>query len=243
VPPLSLPEPGDTGVLAVESSDAVALFADRARAQGAALSTGEETGTLVVSICRQLDGLPLAIELAAARLRSMSLADLLSRLGQRFRLLTGGDRTALPRQQTLRATVAWSYSLLHGAEQSLLRRLPVFADSFDLDAAEAVCGLGDLEAPDVTGLLGSLVDKSLVVAEPAGPGLRYRLLETIRQFAAERLAEAGETEATAVQAAHCTHFLDVAETAAPHWITRTRGEEALNRQLVATAGRLRPTST
>jgi predicted ATPase/class 3 adenylate cyclase len=245
VPPLSLPGPGDTGVLAVESSDAVALFADRARAQGAALSIGEETGALVVSICRQLDGLPLAIELAAARLRSMSLADLHARLGQRFRLLTGGDRTALPRQQTLRATVDWSHSLLHSAEQSLLRRLPVFAESFDLDAAEAVCGFGNLEAPDVTSLLGSLVDKSLVVAEPAGPGLRYRLLETIRQFAAERLAEAGETEATAVQAAHRAHFLDVAETAAPHltgpeqgsWLARLDADQANLRRAAGHAAR------
>ena len=122
----------------------------------------------MASICARLDGLPLAIELAAARLRSLSLRGLADRLDQRFRLLTGGDRTALARQQTLRATVDWSYSLLHGAEQLLLRRLSVFAESFDLDAAEAVCGFGDIEAFDVTGLLGSLVDKSLVVAEPAG---------------------------------------------------------------------------
>ena len=112
--------------------------------------------------------MPLAIELAAARLRSLSLADLHDRLDQRFRLLTGGSRTALARQQTLRATVEWSYSLLTGAEQLLLRRLSVFAEGFDLDAAEAVCGFGDIEAFDVTDLLGSLVDKSLVVAEPAG---------------------------------------------------------------------------
>ena len=110
------------------------------------------------------------------------------------------------RQQTLRATVEWSYSLLNGAEQLLLRRLSVFAESFDLDAAEAVCGFGDIEVFDVTGLLGSLVDKSLVVAEPAGGALRYRLLETIRQFAAERLAEAGDGEAAAAAAAHCAHY-------------------------------------
>ena len=106
------------------------------------------------------------------------------RLGQRFRLLTGGSRTALARQQTLRATVEWSYSLLNGAEQLLLGRLSVFAEGFGLDAAEAVCGFAGIETVDVAGLLGSLVDKSLVVAEPAGPALRYRLLETIRQFAA-----------------------------------------------------------
>jgi predicted ATPase/class 3 adenylate cyclase len=216
VPPLSLPGPSGGGLPAPESSDAVTLFAERAKEQGGGHSIDEETAPLVVSICRRLDGLPLAIELAAARLRSLSLAALADRLDQRFRLLTGGSRTALKRQQTLRAAIDWSYSLLNGAEQLLLGRLSVFAESFDLDAAEAVCGFGDIEALDVTGLLGSLVDKSLVVAEPAGPAMRYRLLETIRQFAAERLAEAGGDQVAAVEAAHCHHYLSVAETAAPH---------------------------
>jgi predicted ATPase/DNA-binding SARP family transcriptional activator len=228
VSPLSLPGPGDTGVLAAESSNAVALFIDRARAQGIGLAVNEETAPLVVSICTGLDGLPLAIELAAARLRSLSLSDLRDRLDQRFRLLTGGSRTAMARQQTLQATVDWSYSLLHGAEQSLLRRLSVFAGTFDLDAAEAVCGIGDIETVDVSGLLGSLVDKSLVVAEPAGVTLRYRLLETIRQFATERLGETGNDAAAAVAAAHSAHFLNIAEATAPHltgpeqgrWLTR-----------------------
>jgi predicted ATPase len=190
VPPLSLPAAGDGDWSAAEACDAVTLFVERAKEQGAGFAVDEETGPLVASICRRLDGMPLAIELAAARLRSLSLTGLRDRLDQRFRLLTGGSRTALARQQTLRATVEWSYSLLSGAEQVVLRRLSVFAESFDLDAAEAVCGVGDVEAFDVAGLLGSLVDKSLVVAEPAGAALRYRLLETIRQFAAERLAEA-----------------------------------------------------
>jgi predicted ATPase/class 3 adenylate cyclase len=234
VPPLSLPGPGDTGLLAVESFDAVALFVDRARAQGAGLSFEEATIPLVVSICRRLDGLPLAIELAAARLRSLSLSGLAERLDQRFRLLTGGSRAALARQQTLEAAVDWSYSLLHGAEQLLLQRLSVFAETFDVDAAEAVCGFGDIELFDVTGLLGSLVDKSLVVAEPTGPSLRYRLLETIRQFAAERLADAGDDETAAVEAAHYAHYLAVAETAAPHltkpdqgsWLARLDADQA-----------------
>ena len=117
VPSLSLPGPDDTGPPAAGSSDAVALFANRARAHGVALSVDKQTGPLVVSVCRRLDGMPLAIELAAARLRSMSLAELRGRLDQRFRLLTGGSRTALKRQQTLRATIGWSYSLLSGAEQ------------------------------------------------------------------------------------------------------------------------------
>jgi predicted ATPase/class 3 adenylate cyclase len=237
VPPLSLPGPGDDD--AAESSDAVALFVDRAKAQGAGLSVNTETIPLIVSICRRLDGLPLAIELAAARLRSLSLAGVHDRLDQRFRLLTGGSRTALARQQTLRATVEWSYSLLNGPEQALLGCLSTFADGFDLDAAEAVGGAVDIEVFDVADLLGSLVDKSLVVAEPAGGALRYRLLETIRQFAAERLTEtgddqAGDDQAAAVAAAHSRHFLSVAETAAPHltgpgqgeWLARLDAEHA-----------------
>ena len=134
VPPLSLPGPGD---VVPESCEAVALFVERAREQGVDLSVDEKTGPLLVSICRRLDGLPLAIELAAARLRSLSLSSLRDRLDQRFRLLTGGSRTALARQQTLRAAVDWSYSLLNRAEQSLLQLLSVFAESFDLDAVEA----------------------------------------------------------------------------------------------------------
>jgi len=155
VPSLSLPGPGEADPPAPGSCDAVTLFADRARANGVALAVDEQAGPLVVSVCRRLDGMPLAIELAAARLRSMSLAELGGRLDQRFRLLTGGSRTALERQQTLRATVAWSYSLLTGAEQLLLARLSVFAEGFDLTAAEAVCGFGGLDVLDVAGLLGS----------------------------------------------------------------------------------------
>ena len=216
VPSLSLPGSGDCGSSAAESSDAIALLVERAREQGIGLSVDEETSALVLSICRRLDGMPLAIELAAARLRSMSLASLHDRLDQRFRLLTGGSRTALERQQTLQATVGWSYSLLNSAERLLLRRVSVFAESFDLDAAETVCGFGDIETLDVADLLGSLADKSLVVAKPAGAADRYQLLETIRQFAAERLVEADEDEAAALAAAHCEHFLGVAESAAPH---------------------------
>ena len=235
VPSLSLPGPGEAGPVAPGSSDAVALFADRARANGVALSVEQQAGPVVVSVCRRLDGMPLAIELAAARLRSMSLAELAGRLDQRFRLLTGGSRTAAERQQTLAATVGWSYSLLTGAERLLLGRLSVFAGSFDLDAAEAVCGSGGIDVLDVAGLLGSLVDKSLVVAEQAGETLRYRLLETIRLFAAERLVEAGDDgEAAAVAAAHCAHFLAVAEAAAAYltgpeqgrWLARLDADQA-----------------
>jgi predicted ATPase/class 3 adenylate cyclase len=232
VPSMSLPGPEESG--SPVGSDAVALFAERAKAQGTGLAVDEATAALVVSVCRRLDGMPLAIELGAARLRSMSLRDLAGRLDDRFKLLTGGSRTAVARQQTLRATVSWSYGLLTGSEQVLLARLSVFAGGFDLEAAEAVCGLGGVAAGDVADLLGSLVDKSLVLAEPAGDALRYRLLETIRQFAAERLADAGEAEAAAVAAAHCGYFLSVAEAAAPHltgpdqamWLARLDADQA-----------------
>ena len=223
VPSLSLPAPGESDAVAAAACDAVVLFAARAREQGAPLPVDAQTAPLVVSVCRRLDGMPLAIELAAARLRSMSLAELAGRLDQRFALLTGGSRTALERQQTLRATVDWSYSLLTTAEQIVLGRLSVFAGSFDLAAAEAVAGSGALDAVEVAALLGSLVDKSLVVAEPDGTALRYRLLETIRLFAAERLADAGSEQATATRAAHCAYYLAVAEAAAPHLVGRQRG--------------------
>ena len=215
VPPMSLP-PAKDDQSAWAASDAVALFLDRACKHGVDLAADQQTCPTIVSICRRLDGMPLAIELAAARLSSVSLADLRDRLDHRFRLLTGGSRVALARQQTLLATVSWSYSLLDGAEQRLLRRLAVFPESFDLAAAEAACGFGLIDRLDVIELLGSLVNKSLVGTEPRADALRYRLLETIRQFAADRLVEAGEDETAAVSAAHCAHFLSLAETAAPH---------------------------
>jgi predicted ATPase len=221
VPSLSLPGADDTGSGGSDAIgspgewDAVALFVERVRSQGIEFALDEKAGPLVVSICRRLDGMPLAIELAAARLRSLSLIDLSERLDQRFRLLTGGNRSALPRQQTLLATVEWSYSLLSAMEQTVLRRLSVFVDGFDIQAAEGVCGLGDIEAYHVADLLGSLVDKSLVVAEPTGHAVRYQLLETIRQFAAERLVDTSPEEAERLIRAHCEHFLTVAEATAP----------------------------
>ena len=222
VPSLSLPDSSDGERGGGIGSDAVALFIDRARAQGAALALDDQDSALVVSVCRRLDGMPLAIELAAARLRSMSLTEVHERLAQRFRLLTGGDRSALPRQQTLRATVQWSYSLMDERERTLLRRLSVFSDGFDLAAAEAVCGFGEIDELDVAELVGSLVDKSLVVAEPAGQLFRYRLLETIRQFAAEHLVE-DPAEVLAAELAHLEHFLALAERAMPHLMRRDQG--------------------
>jgi predicted ATPase len=223
VPSLSLPADTDNGPAVIDGSDAVALFVERARSQGVELAADRETSDLVVSTCRRLDGMPLAIELAAARLRSLSIRDLHGLLDQRFRLLTGGSRSALERQQTLRATVDWSYSLLNDPERSLLRRLSVFSDGFDLHAAAAVCAFGEMQEFDVTDLLGSLVDKSLVVAEPSGGGFRYRLLETIRQFAAERFVEADADEVAFVANAHCEHFLAVAETAARESVGPVQG--------------------
>jgi len=258
VPSLSLPDPADPDSAdpdpadpALASCDAIALLAERAREQGVDLALDGETLPLMASVCRRLDGLPLAIELAAARLRSLSLAGLRDRLDQRFRLLTGGSRTALARQQTLRATVDWSYSLLNPAEQALLRLLSVFAEGFDLDAVEGVCGGGDIEAFDTADLLGSLVDKSLVVAEPAGGALRYRLLETIRQFAAERLAEAGEEATAAAAAAHGRYFLALAQAAAPHlsgpgqgrWFARLDTDHANLRRAIEHAAAQDPDGT
>jgi predicted ATPase len=244
VPSLSLPEPGDSDLASAAACDAVALFADRARAQGASPALDDETLPLVVSVCLRLDGMPLAIELAAARLRSMSLTDLAGRLDQRFRLLTGGSRTALERHQTLRAAIGWSYSLLTEQERLVLERLSVFAGGFDLAAAEAVCGHGAIDELEVAGLLGSLADKSLVVTEPTGSDMRYQLLETIRLFAAERLAETGDgRDAAAVRAAHCAHYLAVAEQAAPHlagpeqgsWFYRLAADHANLRRAVELA--------
>jgi predicted ATPase/class 3 adenylate cyclase len=223
VPSLSLPAADQSyDEAAVASSDAVALLTARAEAQGVSLAIDASSGPLMVTVCRNLDGMPLAIELAAARLRSMSLVDLAARLDQRFRLLTGGSRSASHRQQTLLAAITWSYSLLTSAEQVLLRRLAVFAGGFDLAGAEAVCGFGAVDALDIAVLLGSLVDKSLVAAEPADGTVRYRLLESIRLFAADRLADAGAAEAAAAAAAHCAHYLDLAETAAPYLFTQDR---------------------
>ena len=216
VPSLSLPEPAADDPAALAATDSVALFMDRAHAQGVKLALDHETCPLVASVCRRLDGMPLAIELAAARLRSLPLSTLHDLLDQRFRLLTGGSRSALERQQTLRATVDWSYSLLTDAERVLLRRLSTFVGAFDLEAAVAVCGFDGIEEFDVTDRLGSLVDKSLAVAEPDGSTIRYRLLETIRHYATERLIEHDEHEAATIAARHCEYFLAVAEAAAPH---------------------------
>jgi tetratricopeptide (TPR) repeat protein len=190
----------------------VRLFVDRARAVQPRFTLTPQNAGAVAQVCRRLDGIPLAIELAAARSRALSVEQLAGRLDQRFRLLTGGSRTALPRQQTLQATVDWSYSLLGAPEQRLFALLSVFVGGFTLEAAEAVCAGDDLLAEEVLDLLTRLVDKSLVVAEETAEGTsRYRLLETLRQYGRERLVASGE--ATALHDRHAAYFVALAERA------------------------------
>jgi predicted ATPase len=162
----------------------------------------------VAEICRRLDGIPLAIELAAVRVRALSLAEILDGLHDRFRLLTGGSRTAVRRQQTLRASVDWSHALLTAPERVLFRRLAVFLGGFDLDAAQAVAGSGAVERYQVLDQLTLLVDKSLVVADNTAGRTRYRLLETVRQYALEMLGESGEADA--VRSRHRDHYTALA---------------------------------
>jgi len=177
------------------ADEAVELFGDRARHARPGFTLTQSNAVAVGEICRRLDGVPLAIELAAARVRALSLSEILDSLDDRFRLLTGGARTALRRHQTLRASVDWSHALLTEPERVLFRRLGVFLGGLDLDAAQAVGGGGEPQRYQVLDQLTLLVDKSLVVAEDAGGRTRYRLLETVRQYALERLGESGEADA------------------------------------------------
>ncbi|MGW1206528.1 BTAD domain-containing putative transcriptional regulator [Streptomyces cyaneofuscatus] len=210
---------------------ALRLLAERGAAArpGFRTDADEATAAACAEICRRLDGLPLAIELAAARLRMLSPRQIADRLDDRFRLLTSGSRTVLPRQQTLRAVVDWSWELLDEGERAVLRRLAVFAGGCSLAAAEEVCALPAgpggpaVDSLDVAALLGSLVDKSLVVAAPGEDAeMRYRLLETVGEYAAERLAEAGERDA--VERRHLVHFRELARTTGP--MMRGSGQRA-----------------
>jgi predicted ATPase len=230
-------------------NECVRLFAERARTALPGFSVTSQNASAVVQICRRLDGIPLALELAAARLKGLSVEQLASRLDQRFRLLTGGSRAALPRQQTLAALVSWSYDLLTDQERILFNRLAVFVGGWTLEAAEVVCGdegveagrpsaasaspepLTSIPSDDVLDLLLRLVDKSLVVAEPGDEGAdRYRLLETLRQYALEHLAASGEGEV--IRARHAGHYLQLAEEGArelwgpqlPFWWARLQLE-------------------
>ncbi|UUY48577.1 AAA family ATPase [Streptomyces yangpuensis] len=210
--PLGIPGETVRPVEPLPPDPAHRLFADRGAAARAGFTVDEDPAA-AAEICARLDGLPLAIELAAARLRLLTPRQIADRLDDRFRLLTSGARTVLPRQQTLRAVVDWSWELLDEAERTVLRRLSVFAGGCDLAAAEAVCGDGT--GPDVADTLGSLVDKSLVLAEPyEDHGMRYRMLETIHEYAAERAA-AHPDDARATARRHIAHFLAFAERAEP----------------------------
>ena len=190
------------------SDEAIELFSDRARRVRPDFRVTDENAAAVGEICQRLDGLPLAIELAAARMQALSLAEIIDGLHDRFRLLTGGARTAVRRQQTLRASVDWSHALLSEPERILFRRLAVFLGGFDLDAAEAVAGAGAVQRYQVLDQLTLLVDKSLVVAENTGRRTRYRLLETVRQYALQKLGESGEADA--VRARHRDHYTALA---------------------------------
>ncbi|WP_329211709.1 winged helix-turn-helix domain-containing protein [Streptomyces sp. NBC_00683] len=195
---------------------ALRLLADRGSAARPGFRVDADPGTeaACAEICHRLDGLPLAIELAAARLRMLGPRQIADRLDDRFRLLTSGSRTVLPRQQTLRAVVDWSWELLDTAERAVLRRLSVFAGDSALTAAEEVCSVAGVDARDVAPLLGSLVDKSLVVAAPGNDGgMRYRLLETVAEYASDRLDEAGER--AAVEWRHLVHYRELARLADP----------------------------
>jgi predicted ATPase/class 3 adenylate cyclase len=226
VPSLSLPDPAEVTRAAVAQYESVQLFLERAIAANPKLKLTEKNAASVAQICRRLDGIPLALELAAARASVFSVEQIASRLDDRFKLLTGGSRTALPRQQTLQALIDWSYDILSEPERVLLRRLSVFTGGWTFEAAETINS--DL---DVLNLLSQLVNKSLVVAEEVEEGdTRYRLLETIRQYARDKLLAAGELDRT--RELHLDYFVRLAETAGPQvdspsaaeWLPRLEAE-------------------
>jgi len=210
VPSLTVPaENDDPSPDYVLGYEAVRLFVDRGRLSRPAFALTAENAPAVASICARLDGIPLAIELATPRLRSMSVEELCLRLDERFALLTDGSRGALPRHRTLRSMIDWSYDLLSEAEQAMLRRVAVFAGGWTLSRAEAICSGDSIEATAVLELLTSLVDKSLVVADEREGATRYRMLETVRQYALDRLQESGEQAQW--QARHLASFLALAQ--------------------------------
>ena len=223
VPSLSLPDakavPRAEGLTRYA---AVRLFVDRASAVNSHFNLDDANAAAIVSICRQLDGIPLALELAAARIRSMSVEELERRIDKRFNILTGGSRTALPRQQTLLALIDWSYDLLAPAERTVLARLAIFVGGWTLQAAEHVCAFEDVSEEDVLDLLASLVDKSLVVAEERSRATRYRMLGTMREYARERLRATRDEDAVTLR--HVAHYLTLVEEAEPHLVGPRQGE-------------------
>lgn len=215
VPSLGLPASGAVDV----DSDAVRLFLDRAGRVRPGFSAAPSDLAAIARICRRLDGIPLGIELAAARMRTLGPVELADRIDDSFRILAGGAKTGAARQRTLETAIDWSYDLLDDRESSLFRRLSVFAGGFDLAAAEVVGASEDIEGWEILDLVDQLVDKSLVVVGPTGGGTRFRLLEPIRRYGEERLVETGEL--TETRSAHARHFAAVAEATAP----RLRGPD------------------
>ena len=215
---LAVPPPA-AAFAEIRAADAVRLFCQRASEQQPGFALTEHNSPAVAAICRSIDGMPLAIELAAARTRSLAVTDIAERLDRRFQLLTAGSRTALPHHQTLRAAIDWSFELLDDAERRLLCELSVFAGDFDPKAVEAVCSPPGEAGPDVLTLTGALVDKSLVNADVTHPaGTRYSLLETIRQYAAEQLTARGAHREHSVRMAHLQHYVAHARSVAPKLI-------------------------
>jgi predicted ATPase/DNA-binding SARP family transcriptional activator len=230
VPPLSLPGAGLVPtVAALAEFDAVRLFEQRAQLNAPSFRLSEGNAAAVVQVCQRLDGLPLAIELAAARMRILSVGQLAERLDDVFAVLAGGNRMAAPRHQAMRATLDWSYDLLDTDERAVFRRLAVFAGGFTLAAAEQVAAAQDLEPGQMLELLARLADKSLVRVEHSEAGARYQLLHIVREYARERLAAAGEEEQ--VRQAHLACFARLVEGVAPQIERGTEGLAALEREL------------
>jgi predicted ATPase/DNA-binding SARP family transcriptional activator len=211
IPPLDTP-PADAAPTEMPAYDAVQLFLDRARAALPSFRLDPDTAVPVAEVCRRLDGIPLALELAAARVKTLAIGEIAVRLDDRFGLLTAGPRTAEARQQTLRSTVEWSHQLLTGPERAVFRRLSVFRGGWSADAAEQVCQGAGIDRSDVVGLLAELVDRSLVIADHREV-VRFRMLETLRHYAAERLTQAGEDQVLA--RAHARYYTAVTEHGEP----------------------------
>lgn len=233
VPSLPVPDPcARPDAESLQACDSACLFVERACLQRPEFSVTSANAAALASVCRRLDGIPLAIELAAARIGALAVEEIDGRLNQRFRLLTGGWRASVPRQQTLRSLIDWSYDLLSDSEQALFCRLSVFAGGWTLQSAEDACAAEPAERQEVVDLLSSLCNKSLVLAEPAASGMRYGMLEMVREYARERLEESGSTEAW--RSRHADHFLALAAEAEPqlngasqqHWLDRLEGEHS-----------------
>jgi non-specific serine/threonine protein kinase len=235
VPPLQLPK-SSAAMEEALTADSIRFFIDRARSVRPDLLVNESSTEAIASICRRLDGMPLSIELAAARVITLSPVEILPRLDDRFRLLTGGRRHAIPRQQALRGTIDWSYDLLNPEERQLLGRMSLFSGDFGADAVEAVCAQPPLDSGNVLDALGRLADKSMVQVEADAAGtIRYRLLETIREYAAEKVSAAGEVPA--LRDRHLAYYVELAREA---FEKRIRvGAMAEHRRLWAEIGEVR----